>query len=198
MERERVWKAIDEQRRSLVDLLEDLSEQEWRQPSLCAGWTVRDVAAHVALQNVTWSALPKLLVNVARSGGMNRAIADAARDHAALPVETIIAEIRDRIGVWKPLPTVSHLETAIDYVVHTQDIAVPLGRQVDPPADAVLAAAERVWASPRMFHARRKLAGRRLVATDAQWSAGEGEEISGPMVALLLVMTGRSPRKLEL
>jgi len=57
MERSEVWTAIDDQRRAQVHLLEDLSEEEWRQPSLCGGWTVRQVAAHLALQNTTWSAL---------------------------------------------------------------------------------------------------------------------------------------------
>ena len=37
------WAAIDEQRRALVRLLESLSAEEWNQPSLCDGWTVRQV-----------------------------------------------------------------------------------------------------------------------------------------------------------
>ena len=45
MERSAAWAAIDGQRHAVVHLLEDLSEQEWRQPSLCEGWTVRQVAA---------------------------------------------------------------------------------------------------------------------------------------------------------
>jgi uncharacterized damage-inducible protein DinB len=50
-----VWTAIDNQRRRLAEMLEDHSEQEWDHPSLCRGWTVRQVAAHVALQNAMWS-----------------------------------------------------------------------------------------------------------------------------------------------
>jgi hypothetical protein len=59
-----------------------------------------------------------------------------------------------------------------------------------PPGLAVLAA-DRVWSSPRMFHARKKLAGYRLAADDAPWAAGQGHEISGPIGALLLLLTGR-------
>jgi uncharacterized protein (TIGR03083 family) len=55
MDRDDVWTAIDDQRRLLAGMLGDLSEQEWDHPSLCQGWTVRQVAAHVALQNTTWS-----------------------------------------------------------------------------------------------------------------------------------------------
>jgi uncharacterized protein (TIGR03083 family) len=50
--RDQIWQVIDEQRLSLAGLLEQLSDEEWRQPSLCAGWTVRDVAAHLTLQQL--------------------------------------------------------------------------------------------------------------------------------------------------
>ncbi len=186
------WTAIDDQRRALVHLLEDLSEREWRQPSLCEGWTVRQVAAHLALQNTTWSAMPRAVPDLIRHGGMNGAIHAMACRHAELPVEVIVGQIRDQIGVSRPLPTVTFRETAIDYLVHGQDIAVPLGRTVPMPPGLSVLAADRVWARPRMFHARQKLAGYRLVADDAPWSAGQGHQISGPIGALLLLLTGRS------
>jgi uncharacterized protein (TIGR03083 family) len=192
MNREDVWRAIDDQRRLLVDLLEDLSDQEWEHASLCRGWTVRQVAAHVALQNTTWSALPRSVPEVIRHRGMNGAIHAMACRHAKAPTGQIIAEIRDRIGVWRPLPTLTYRESAIDYLVHPQDIAIPLERHLAMPADAAVVAAQRVWTSPRMFHARTRFAGYRFVATDAEWVAGKGQEVIGPISALLLVLTGRS------
>jgi len=173
-----VWRGIDDQRRRLVDLLEDLSDAEWQHPSLCAGWSVRQVAAHVALQNTSWSALPRAVVEVIRTGGMNSAIHAVACTHAQQPTERIVEEIRERIGVWRALPTVSYRESAIDYLVHLQDIAIPLGREVAMPGDVAAVAAERVWRSPRMFHARRRFTGYRLVATDVEWSAGCGQEVT--------------------
>ena len=77
-----VWRGIDDQRRRLVDLLEDLSDEEWQHPSLCEGWTVRQVAAHVALQNTPWSAMPRGALEMIRAGGMDgviRAMASASR-----------------------------------------------------------------------------------------------------------------------
>jgi uncharacterized protein (TIGR03083 family) len=192
MYRDDVWRAIDDQRRSLVAMLEDLSEQEWQQPSLCSGWTVRDVAAHVALQNTTLSMMPAGVVQMIRSGGMNGAIQAMARRHAASPTGQLVAEIRDRVGVWRPLPTVTYREAAIDYLVHAQDIAIPLGRPMEMPTGAAVVATDRVWTSARMFHARKKLAGYRFAATDTNWSAGQGQEVTGPISALLLLLTGRS------
>ena len=45
-----VWGAIDDQRTRTADLLERLSTEQWDHPSLCQGWTVRHVAAHLTLQ----------------------------------------------------------------------------------------------------------------------------------------------------
>ena len=71
MERGEARAAIDDQRRALVHLLEDLSEREWRQPSPCEGWAVRQVAAHLALQDTTWPAMPRVMLDIIRPGGMN-------------------------------------------------------------------------------------------------------------------------------
>jgi uncharacterized protein (TIGR03083 family) len=192
MERSDAWTAIDGQRRALVHLLEDLPEQEWHWPSLCHGWTVRQVAAHLALQNMTWQAMPRVAIDLIRHGGMNGAIHALACRHAELSVEVIVGQIRDQIGVWRPLPAVTFRETAIDYLVHGQDIAVPLGRTLPMPQGLAVLAADRVWSSSRMFHARKKLARYRLVADDAPWTAGQGQEIRGPIGALLLLLTGRT------
>jgi hypothetical protein len=52
MERDEVWQTIDAERLSLADLLDDLGPAEWETPSLCAGWRVRDVAAHLTLSQL--------------------------------------------------------------------------------------------------------------------------------------------------
>ena len=49
MNRDEVWQAIDDERLSLADLFDDLSAAEWETASLCDGWRVRDVAAHLTL-----------------------------------------------------------------------------------------------------------------------------------------------------
>jgi uncharacterized protein (TIGR03083 family) len=131
------------------------------------------------------------VVEIIKAGGMDGAIHAMACRHAQLPTERIVAEIRERIGVWRPLPTVSYRESAIDYLVHLQDIAIPLGREPAMPVDVAAVAAERVWRSSRMFHARRRFVGYRFVATDVEWSAGQGREVTGPVRAILLLLTGR-------
>jgi uncharacterized protein (TIGR03083 family) len=192
MHRDQVWQVIDAQRRSLADLLDDLSDDQWREPSLCAGWTVRDVAAHLTLQQL---GLRDLIATMAQwRGSMDRTIHHmACRRAAAQPTEQLIAEIRSMAGSRRHTLGVTQLETLIDILVHAQDIAIPLGRRHDMPPQAAAAAASRVlsmrWPPPPP--SARRVAGFRLTATDTPWSAGEGRQIQGPMAALLLVCTGR-------
>jgi uncharacterized protein (TIGR03083 family) len=192
MDRDQVWQAIDAQRHSVADLLEQLSEGEWRRQSLCAGWTVRDVAAHLTLQQI---GLGGALAMMAQwRGSLDRMIRDVAcRRAAALPTERIIAEIRGMAGSRRHNIGVTYLETLTDILVHGQDIAIPLGYRLDMPPRAAAVAASRVlsmrWPPP--LPSARKVAGFRLTATDTPWSIGEGPEVKAPISAILLVCTGR-------
>ena len=189
-----VWAAIDSERLGLADLLDDLAPAEWEHPSLCAGWRVRDVAAHLALaQTGTRRAALDLL---RARGSLPRMIHDSAVRHAAFPTEQLTAQIRAMAGSRRTAPGVTPLEPLLDVLVHGQDVAVPLGRPRPMPVGAATTAATRVWDMPwpmsTTFSPRRRLAGLRLVATDAEWAVGEGDLVEGPVRALLMVLTGRT------
>src|SRR5919107_6116073 len=83
MDDDEVWEAIDLQRSRTADLLQSLGPQEWTTPSLCEGWTVRDVAAHLTLQEITLR--QGLLIGLRHPGGVNTIIHRSARRRAALP-----------------------------------------------------------------------------------------------------------------
>jgi uncharacterized protein (TIGR03083 family) len=189
-----VWAAIDEERRSLCTLLEDLAADEWAHPSLCAGWQVRDVAAHLALAQ---TGAARAAVEFVRAGGsFDRMVAGTARRHADVPTAELIAEIREMIGSRRTAPAVSHLEPLLDLLVHGQDIAVPLGRERAMPVHAAATAATRAWTLPWpvsiAFRTRSRMRGLQLTATDTDWAAGTGARVEGPIEALLLLLTGRT------
>jgi uncharacterized protein (TIGR03083 family) len=187
-----VWAAIDHERLALADLLDDLGPAEWEQSSLCAGWRVRDVAAHLALAQ-TGAARAALDLLRAR-GSLQRMIHDTAVRHAASPAERLVAQIRGMVGSRRTAPGVTPLEPLLDVLVHGQDIAVPLGRPRAMPTDAAIMAATRVWTMPWPTSTTfPRVTGVRLVATDADWAVGEGDPVEGPVQALLMVLTGRSP-----
>jgi uncharacterized protein (TIGR03083 family) len=192
IDRDQVWQAIDAQRRSLADLLDELSDDQWRQPSLCTGWTIRDVAAHLTLQQLRLGDVIAMMAHW--RGSLDRTIEHVAcRRAAALPTDQLVAEIRGMTGSRRHTIGVTQLETLTDILVHSQDIAIPLGRHHDMPPQAAALAASRVlsmrWPPP--LPSARTMKGFRLSATDTPWSYGEGAEVKGPIAAILLVCAGR-------
>ena len=189
---DQAWQAIDNQRLALTDVLARLSDDEWQLPSLCDGWTVRDVTAHLTMQQVGPGALlMQIPAMIKARGNLDRLIHDAARRRAALPTTQLIAEIRGMVGSRRHNFGVTYRETLTDILVHSQDITVPLGRRLAMPVDAAALAATRIWSMDRMFHAAKRLTGYRLTATDTNWTVGKGAEVNGPVGSILLLLTGR-------
>jgi uncharacterized protein (TIGR03083 family) len=187
-----MWDVIIAERLALADLLDSLSADQWRQPSLCAGWTVHDVAAHMTLQQL---GLGGVLATMAHwRGSFDKTTFHAAkRRAAAMPPEHIVADIRETATRRRHSLGVTRLETLTDLLVHTQDIALPVGRRHEMPPAAAAAAADRMltmrWPPP--LPSARVAARFRLTATDIAWSSGAGPQVCGPMAALLLACTGR-------
>ncbi|SEH70515.1 TIGR03083 family protein [Mycolicibacterium rutilum] len=188
MDSDTVWRHIDEQRVHLADLLDALEPEQWSTPSLCEGWTVREVAAHI-----THSQLPKstMVLALVRSGfRFNAMIHRAALQDKRSPRE-LIAALRAMPGSRKRPPGTSELDPLLDVLVHTQDIAVPLGIDRPMPVDAAVAAAGRVWNSGFPFNAQRRLRGVQLAATDADFRVGQGRLVEAPIREILMALTDR-------
>jgi uncharacterized protein (TIGR03083 family) len=184
-----VWRVIDEERSTLADLLEELSDEEWEQPSLCAAWRVRDVAAHLTLAQLGWGTAAVEFLRA--GGGFNRMIRDTAVRQARLPVEEYPMRLRAMVGSRRKAPGVTVVEPMLDLLVHGQDITIPLSRHRPVPRDAAATAASRALALNWPFRTRRRLHGLRLVATDVSWTAGSGLPVHGTIADLLLLVTGR-------
>jgi uncharacterized protein (TIGR03083 family) len=188
-----MWHLIEAERRSLADLLEDLTPQQWEAPSLCTEWRVRDVAAHVAMTPAGAPNTRTMVVALARTRGhLWAAGRDVAIAYADRAYTQLVGELR-RGAAARSKPVFVVADNILpDLVVHGQDIAVPLGlhRAVPPAAGRV--ALQRLWTMGWPFHARRRLAGLSLRATDADWSAGDGAELRGTAADLLLLISGRT------
>lgn len=198
-EADAVWDAIDDQRARTADLLQRLDAAQWEHPSLCDGWTVRHVAAHLTLQQQRVRDLagfigrhPRMLQSVT----LNATIHDSAVIQAGvLSSDEIISSIRTSRGSRRHNSFVTPLETLTDILVHSQDIAIPLGLDLAMRPTSCSLAATRRWDTRRGWLStvfrRLPLEGYRLTATDADWTRGEGLEIAGPIGAILLLLTGR-------
>jgi uncharacterized protein (TIGR03083 family) len=190
---ELVWAAVAAERASLTELLRRLSDDQWDHPSLCEGWRVRDVVAHILL--TSQAELGWLLRQVARArGSVARMNFDTAIRYAdSRSPRALTDELHAIIDIRHTPLSTNAVDRLMDLLVHGQDIAVPLGIRRDMPVDAARWSVERVWQGGWPFHARRQLAGHRLTATDTDWSAGSGTPVAAPIADLLLLVTGRIP-----
>ncbi len=191
MDTDEVWRHTHEQRATLLAQLEALAPDDWDVGSLCPGWAVRHVAAHVIS---TAQATPaEVFLGVLRHGGrLNRFIEQEGRRRGDRPTAQILDEYR-RFGTSRRHPFgTSTVDPLLDVIVHTQDMLIPLGRHHAAPPDAARTAADRALRLGPFFHAGRRLRGFRLVATDLDWSSGEGAEVTGSMQDLLLLVAGRT------
>ncbi len=199
-ETDELWAGIDDQRARTAALLEGLTPEQWDHPSLCDGWTVRHVAAHLTMQQQRVRDAvgfigrhPRMLRRLA----LNDIIHDAGVLHAqALSTEQIIEGIRNGMGSRRHNPGLTPLETLTDILVHGQDIAIPLGLDLPMRPWLSALAATRRWDTrdTRLANVNRRLpwASCRLTATDTDWRHGQGPEVAGPIGAILLLLTGRT------
>lgn len=188
---EEYWAAVAETRVAIADLLDQLTEAEWEHESLCAGWRVREVAGHVSLvPTITTGEL----VRAAPRGGFNpnRINTVLAKRYGALPPDAIVARIRQHAQDRTTARALNTKDSLFDVIVHSQDIARPLGRRVDVRPESVGLGLDRVWEMGWPFKARQRYADVRLRATDTSWARGEsGRLVEGPALELLLLLTGR-------
>jgi uncharacterized protein (TIGR03083 family) len=180
------------ERERLAALFGDLSPQQWDTPSLCEGWRVREVVAHITMPFRT-----KPLAVMAGTIGAGFSFSKYAdRDARSAAREKSAAELVDLLrrntgNPWQP-PGGGAIGALSHDVIHGLDATEPLGLPAPPAGRIALVLAS---AGPRQLrYFGIDLHGQRLTATDADVSVGDGTNVV-PMTAkdILLVVTGRRP-----
>ncbi|OCB52971.1 hypothetical protein A5722_25475 [Mycobacterium vulneris] len=169
MDSDTIWRNVDEQRGALADLLDTLQPEQWSTPSLCAGWTVREVAIHITQSH---AGIGEMLPAAIKSGfRFDAMVRRAALEDSAEPA-AITGRIRAMAGSRKRPPLTKEVDPLLDILIHTQDICIPLGIERRMPTDAAVAVADRLWHMKFPFAPQRDLPGYRFVATDADFAVG--------------------------
>ncbi len=186
MDKAEIWPVIHAERRALLGDLKNLGPDEWSAKSSCERWSVRDVAAHMAAtaRISPLSFFPKLAASgFSLSRLQDKDIAAARGRDPVADFEAVVDSVRHPPG-----PPDTWLGETI---VHADDIRRPLGIPHDYPAGALARVADFYAGSNLVIGGKRRAAGLALRSTDASWSHGSGPEVSGPLLSLLLAMTGR-------
>jgi uncharacterized protein (TIGR03083 family) len=185
------WASIASGRTALSDYLDGLTAADWSRPSLCAGWTVKDVAAHMLV--IPTMSKGKVFGSFLRSGfnldKMNATL--VAQQTSAMSNADIAAATRASAGSRSMPPGLKLPGVLTELAVHASDIAGGVGTPFALPVDTYVAALDHVKNVQPVLGTKKRIAGLTLRATDAAWSTGSGPAVEGPAQQLLLAVTGR-------
>jgi uncharacterized protein (TIGR03083 family) len=197
MDKDTVWAHIHAERRALAGHLATLDADQWEHDSLCAGWTVRDVAAHlISTPQTGWREIVRMTPLFLK--GYNRAIYEITKELGKASPESILEQYDRFDGSRHHVPVTTHVEPLIDALVHTQDVLRPLGIDHEMPVEAAAFAADRAYRGAVFFGTAGRLRPLRLVATDTGWVRGRGDRVvEAPMQELLMFVTGRAAARVS-
>ncbi len=178
-----------------ADMFASLTPEQWRTPSLCAGWTVREVAGHLVEPLESQIGVLGLVAALIRyRGSLDRMVDATARTSAARPTTAIVESLRTHASVRLDPPVIGARGPMTDTFIHLRDAARPLGLDVNPAPEAwrhVLDFLARPTRATKALVPSDRVAGLRLVATDLDWQYGEGAEVRGPSEAIGMAIAGR-------
>ncbi|MFI9779365.1 maleylpyruvate isomerase family mycothiol-dependent enzyme [Streptomyces sp. NPDC051956] len=181
---------VHAEREALIDDLAHLKDDQWLKPSLCDGWTVHDVLAHlIDTARTTRLSFVKDLA-LARFDFHRQNTRGVERERRSTPQETLerFRQVASRTST-PPAPLDSRL---VEEVVHGEDIRRPLGLTRTYPPQAVVRSLRLQTRTPASFGGAKELLTRlRLRATDTDLTLGTGPEVTGPALSLLLAVMGR-------
>jgi uncharacterized protein (TIGR03083 family) len=183
-----IWPVVHAERRALVEDLVSLGAAEWETPSLCAGWAVRDVVAHLAATAaLTRVGFAREFVGAGFSVDriIERQLARAREQDAPASLTALRSAVD--YGASPPLPLITRV---IEIVVHGEDIRLPLGIDHAYTTTSVAEAVSYLFGD-RPSGGKKRLKGLALTATDVEFSIGDGPLVKGSALALLLAASGR-------
>jgi uncharacterized protein (TIGR03083 family) len=189
-----LWRHIHAERAALAATLVELDDGDWSHDTLCPGWTVLDVAAHViSTPQIGWRRLAQMTARNLGRGYNTMIFREVKRLGAEQTAGSVLSDFATYAASTHHVPTTTSVEPLIDALLHHQDIVRPLGRARTMNPEAAVVAADRVRLLAPLMGTGRLLRSVRMEATDITWSRGRGPTIRGPIQELLMIASGRQP-----
>jgi uncharacterized protein (TIGR03083 family) len=175
---------------ALADLLDTVSDAQWDTPSLCEGWRVREVVAHMTMA-ARYSG-DEFMAKLRDCGfDFTQLSNQVASQDAELPTAELVASLRaDVLHHWTP-PGGGYHGALNHVVIHGLDATVPLGVPRRVPEETIRVILDDLTQGGGHEHFGANIDGRSLQATDLDWSYGSGPELRGTGEDLALVICGR-------
>ena len=184
-------RAVANEFSALADLLDGISDAEWDTPSLCMGWRIREVVAHLTMA-ARYSEEQFMARLRECEFDFTRLSNEIARSDAELaPTELVDCLRSDIMRRWVP-PGGGYHGALNHVVIHGLDATVPLGVPRHVPEETMRVVLNDLTAGGGHSNFGIDIEGRGLRATDLDWSYGSGAELRGTGEDLALMICGRT------
>ena len=184
-----LWPLVHAERAALAEDLAYLDAAQWTHPSLCDGWVIEDVVAHLTAAASVGPLRWLVSILGARFDFDLHNERRLAEHRGATPAETL--ERFRRIVTSTTSPPGPAAAWLGEVVVHAQDIRRPLGLVPMPAVGAVTEVARFYARRNFTVASRTAIEGLRLEATDGPFATGAGPLVSGTTLALTMAIAGR-------
>ncbi|GAA3658757.1 maleylpyruvate isomerase family mycothiol-dependent enzyme [Microbacterium marinilacus] len=184
-----LWSLIHTERRRLHDQTRSLTDDQWRRRALVGPWTVEQTLAHLTVGAEQSIAAWLRSVISARFDFELHKRRGVTAAMGRTPQET---HARYRRSIENRRRAAGPLFAGLgEVLIHGEEIRRPLRIPADVPPSTAAVTLE--WFARHDFteYSRSRARGLRLVATDAPFARGQGREVRGPALSLLLALSGR-------
>ncbi|GAA4885839.1 maleylpyruvate isomerase family mycothiol-dependent enzyme [Actinomycetospora straminea] len=176
---------------ALADALAPLGPDRWAAASLCAGWSVAHVVAH--LTTAARYPADRFGAELAADGYDVTRTSDRLADaDTALPPEALLADLRSATMAGFAQPGGGMAGSLAHVVIHGLDVTVPLGLGRVGADEAARTVLDQLVAPGDRTVFGVDLTGSALRATDLDWAHGRGEPVTAGAAELVLTLSGRS------
>ncbi|MCW2133963.1 maleylpyruvate isomerase family mycothiol-dependent enzyme [Arthrobacter sp. VKM Ac-2550] len=185
-----IWQAVHSERRRLAADLTELRDDQWRVSSLCPGWDIHDVLAHLVDTALTSRVSFVRDLLIARMDFDRANENGIAREKREDPQDTIGA-LQEAV-LLRRTPPANLATRLVEAIVHGEDIRRPLGIAGCYPERAVAQALDYQLRTPVSFGGgRERAAGLLLIDRKTGGAWGQGDEVEADSIDLLLAVSGR-------
>jgi uncharacterized protein (TIGR03083 family) len=181
---------VHAERASLGEFLDTLTPAQWSAPTWCDKWSVQEVVGHLtAAGNITAG---HFFAGFVKTGFNFDKFVDGDLRNYSTGTPAVVKARYDAIITSNRKPPGPAYVALGEVMVHGEDIRRSQGARGEHPAEHLVTLAELYKKTGAPLRAKKRIAGLKLIATDVDWSTGDGPEVEGPCMSLILGMVGRT------
>lgn len=180
---------VHEERQSLSDFLGTISDDQWTAPTWCDEWNVQQLVGHLtAAGNIT---APHFFAGFVKCGfNFDKFVNGDLQSYAQGSPADVKKGFDAIINSNRKPPGPAYVALG-EVMVHGEDIRRALGTRGDHAPEHLTTLADLYKKTGAPLKGKKRVPGLKLVATDLEWSSGEGPEVRGPCMSLIMAMVGR-------